>query len=77
LKTSLTKALAKKQLETGEEWNIAKIAREYPDLSYDFLRRFQNGEIQLLNLERAQRLVDILDCDVGDILIPDSAPESP
>ncbi len=76
IRPSLLSATSKWQIRHSEKLSIPMLA-ERTGLDKGFLYRFQNGEIQRLDLDKLATLCQFFACTPNDLLwVEDSSPDS-
>ncbi len=64
----ITILLGKQQVATGERLSLRRLAAR-AGVPKDFVYRLDSGQARSINLEALVRLCEVLDCELGDILI--------
>ena len=64
----ITILLGKQQVATGERLSLRRLAAR-AGVPKDFVYRLDSGQARSINLEALIRLCEVLDCELGDILV--------
>lgn len=64
----LTILLGRQQAATGERLSLRRLAVR-ASVPKDFVYRLDSGQARSVNLDALVRLCEVLECEVGDILV--------